>query len=373
MRYRETDIEALKAPDVMHSYCAAALGPGRRFGNVWKYPCPFGAHARLKLEVAEKDGAGVAICRACGKGGTVFDIAAAVLGVGRRAEFLRCVQSVAEKTGAHLMPEDDGPAPRRRAAHARALQGHCKPAALPPPPPEWLPPQDEAAALDMVRRAAAAPDAVRRHAAALGLPADAFLYHTDMEAAPCGMLGIDERGALVYVYTRIIDGRPRVSMTKRRALPGESPRFLAHGRKCHLWGADAARAAARVIITEGESDALAMRAAFWAWADSWAHESPETYPPANVFPAVVAKPDAGTFRDEWARELMEKDVILCADADEAGSKGAQATAAALHAAGVRRVFIWTPPPPAKDARAALDTARPWKLAENVITHKKLVQ
>lgn len=370
MIYRETDIEALKAPDVMHAYCAAALGAGKRFGNVWKYPCPFGAHTRLKLEVAERNGAGVAICRACNQGGTVFDIAAAVLGVDRRAEFAKCVQEVAEKTGAYLAT-DDAPRPRRKSARM-----------LPPPPrmmdepaPEYLPPDEERAALDMVRAAAAAPDAMMRHAAALGLPADAVMFHTDIaDAAPFGLLGLDARGALVYVYTMKDDaGAVRVTMTKRRALPGETPRFLAHGRKCNLWGADAARNARRVVIAEGESDTLALRAAFWIWADIWAKDAPETYPAPGAFPVVLGKPDAGTFRETWARALRGKDAIIAADNDDAGRAGARATAAALLAAGACRVFIWHAPAPAKDARAALDAARPWLLAENVMNTKTLFE
>ena len=373
MKYREADIEALKAPDVLHAYCTAALGAGRRFGNVWKYPCPYGAHTRLKLEVGERNGCGVAICRACNAGGNVFNIAAAVRGLDARRDFIACVEEVAEQTGYHLTPEDDTPPTRTTRPHhtppARPSVPHTP---AEPPAPAYLPPEDENAALAAVRHAAAHPEQIEAHAAALGLPPDVLHYHADMEAAPLGLLGITPAGLLLYVYTATDEaGRVRVQSTKTRNAPGREPRFIQRGSKAGLWGAGALQAAPcrRVIITEGESDCLALRAAVWAWLTNWAHDEPDTLPAVDSFPLVLAKPDAGTFRDSWAAPLRGLDVILAIDADEAGRKGAEATAATLRAAGVRRIFTWQPPAPHKDARAALDPARPWLLAEHLMTHK----
>lgn len=371
MRYREADIEALKAVDVMHAYCSAVLGQGKLFGRVWKYPCPFGSHTRLKLEVAERGGAGVAICRACNRGGSVFDIAAAVLGVDARRDFLRCVEEVAEKTGVRMADAGSLPPSCRRSAHA--LPTPCRrPVADSGAQVEYLPAEDERSALEAVARAAGNEAAMRRHAAALGLPFEAVMFHTRAEeAAPLGLLGLTRDERLLYVYTaRDAAGSLRVTMTKRRGMAGDKPRFLAHGRKCGLWGADAIADARRVIITEGESDCLALRASVWAWADAWAQDEPETFPPQASFPVVLAKPDAGTFRPSWAAALRGRDVILAADADTAGKDGAQRTANILREAGVRRVFLWTPEPPCKDARAALDVSRPWRLAESLFIDKK---
>ena len=95
----ESDKAALKAPDVLHAYCRAALGAGKQVGRLTFYPCPFGAHSRPKLEVTERNGVGVCLCRSCDKGGTVFDVAAGVLGMDAGKDFPAVVQSVADAVG----------------------------------------------------------------------------------------------------------------------------------------------------------------------------------------------------------------------------------------------------------------------------------
>ena len=62
--------------------------------------------------------------------------------------------------------------------------------------------------------------------------------------------------------------------------------------------------------------------------------------------------------------------MLIVDNDDAGRKGAEKTAGILRAAGVRRVFVWLPPDGVKDARAALDAARPWLLADDLMENRK---
>lgn len=376
------DVEALKAPDVLHAYCAAVLGQGKRQGRLMFYPCPYGAHTRPKLEVTDRGGCGVALCRACNLGGSVFDVAAGVLGVDARRDFAACVQEVAEKTGYSLRPADAADMPRkgtrRRGGREKGSPMHTpsqKQREAAAPALEYLPADKECAALEAVRRLAASPDAVASHAAALGLPADVVQFHTNaQDAAALGLLGLDERGRLLYVYTNKEGGAVRVLMVKRRSLPDEvaggSPRFLCRGSKQALFGAAALPVSSSVFVTEGESDALAVRAAFWAFLDAWAHNSPEDYPAADDIPLVVGKPDAGTFKPAWAAAMRGKVVTLIADADDAGRTGAEKTAAALRAAGACRVFVWVPAGGCKDARAALDAARPWLLAEDILVNRK---
>jgi len=379
MNLTSADITALKSPDVLHAYCRAALGAGKQVGRLMFYPCPYGAHSRPKLEVSERDGVGVAMCRACDRGGTVYDVASGVLGLDARKDFPAVVQAVADAVGYVL--RDDAPEMPRK-SHRKRKTGFSRPlgaVAAPAPahpvekPLEYLPSDEEAAALDSVRHAAASPDALAWWADRLGLPLDVLMFHTDIqEAAPFGLLGLDERGRLLYVYTHrpAADEPVRVVGVKTRNLPGAEPRFLMRGSKQTPWGWDAVDSAGLVFITEGESDALAVRAAMWAWLDDWAHNEPDTYPDADVLPVVVGKPDAGTFREAWARRLVGKDVELIVDNDDAGRKGAEKTAGILRAAGVRRVFMWTPPAGAKDARAALDATRPWLLADDLLENRK---
>lgn len=379
MNLNPADVAALKAPDVLHAYCRAALGAGKQVGRLTFYPCPWGAHSRPKLEVSERDGVGVAMCRACYCGGTVYDVAAGVLGLDVRKDFPAVVQAVADAVG-YVLRDDAAEMPRK--GHRKGKTGFSRPlgaVAAPAPsrpvekPLEYLPPDEEAAALDAVRRAADNPARMAEHAALLGLPLDVLMFHTDIqEAAALGLLGLDDRGRLLYVYTHSpAAGEPaRVVGVKTRNLPGVEPRFLMRGSKQMPWGWGSVDAAGLVFVTEGESDALAVRAALWAWLDEWAHNEPDSFPAADAWPVVVGKPDAGTFRDTWARRLVGKDVVLIVDNDDAGRKGAEKTAGILRAAGVRRVFVWIPPAGAKDARAALDAALPWLLADDLMENRK---
>ena len=379
MNLSAADVGALKAPDVLHAYCRAALGAGKQAGRLMFYPCPWGAHSRPKLEVSERDGVGVAMCRACDCGGTVYDVAAGVLGLDVKKDFPVVVQAVADAVG-YVLRADAPETPRkgyrkRKKGFSRPLDVVATPAQDAPTEKllEYLPPDEEAAALDAVRRAADNPARMAEHAALLGLPLDVVMFHTDIqEAGTLGLLGLGKGGRLLYVYTHCpAAGEPvRVVGVKTRNLPGVEPRFLMRGSKQRPWGWDAVDSAGLVFVTEGESDALAVRAALWAWLDDWAHNEPDSFPDDDALPVVVGKPDAGTFRDVWARRLLGKDVVLIVDNDDAGRKGAEKTADILRAAGVRRVFMWIPPDGVKDARAAFDAARPWLLADTLMENRK---
>ena len=390
--FSQADLAALKAAETARAYAERVLGAPKREGAAWYFPCPFHTHARPKLRIdAAPDGAGLAVCKADGVQGDVFALAAAVLGLDARRDFAACVREVAEKTGYTLRA--DAPADSRKPARrgrAGTLRRPPCPARMPRRGAqdaaeradgvqvEYLPADDEAAALDAVKRAAGRPDMMARHADALGLPLSALLVHTDIDdAAALGLLGLDAAGRLLYVYTRRDEGgRVRVPMVKRRSMPDEvaqgAPRFLCRGGKQSLYGADAVRGRGEVFITEGESDALAVRAAVWCFADDWAHNSPDDFT-QDCIPAVVAKPDAGTFRAAWADALRGKSVTLITDADDAGREGARKTADVLRAAGVRRVFLWMPGGGAKDARAAFDMAHPCDLADDIFGHRREIQ
>lgn len=388
MKYAAEDIAALRAVDVARAYAERVLGAPKREGAAWLFPCPFHSHSRPKLRIdAAADGAGVAVCKADGVQGDVFTLAAAALGLDARRDFTACVEEVAEKTGYTLRPVGDA-APARRGTrraskgfpmHTPSRKAHAKPQeaaqGADAAPLVYLPADDERAALQAVERAAAAPAAMAHHAAALGLPADTLQFHTDpQEAAALGLLGLDELGRLLYVYTHKDGGAVRVLMVKRRSLPAEvtagAPRFICRGSKQALFGADALTGAGCVFVTEGESDALAVRASVWAWLDDWAHNSPDDYPPPDALPAIVAKPDAGTFKPAWAAAMRSKDVTMIQDADSAGDTGAAKTAEELRRAGVRRVFMWVPDDGRKDARDTFNPSRPWELAEAILTKRK---
>lgn len=375
MSIAQNDIEALKGYDIARAYCETALGQPVRKGRVPVFPCPFGAHTRPHLELADLGGVGITLCRACNRGGTVLDVAAAVLGVDVRRHFAACVREVAARVGYILHESPDGKVVRRR--RGQHLPRPLCPAAPKPAEPQELPPQEQAEALHAVARARRNPQAMRAHAEALGLPLEDMMPLTDPTAAGSpGLLGLDAARRLLYIYTRRAADGVHVLMVKTRSTPAEvargKPRFLCRGRKCALFGAQAARGAGDVYITEGESDALAVRAAFRQWLDYMAHNAPDIYPAVGELPTVLAKPDAGTFRAEWAAPLVAANVTLISDADAAGLEGARRTAAVLAAAGVRHLYRWTPSRGAKDARAALRAGCPMQLAEDILTNRKKI-
>lgn len=376
MNISPEDINALRAPDVLHDYCRSVLGAGKRVGRLMFYPCPYGSHTRPKLEVAEKDGCGVAMCRACSRGGTVYDIAGAVNGLDPRKDFARCVQAVADAVGYTLTDTGNENTPkkgnRRRKSAFSARSGVSTLPAMQKPaekPLEYLPADEEKKALDNVRRLAACSDMQARFAEMLNLPPWIIQSHADIQECACrGLLGVDDSNRLLYVYTHSpSDGEPvRVLGVKTRNPQGVQPRFLMRGSKQSLWGADDATPADVVILTEGESDALAVRASLECWLDAWTHEEIAINPPRM---AVLARPDAGTFRESWARALRGKAVILLTDADDAGQQGADKIADILHAAGVREIDRWQPRSGCKDARTAFDKNKPADLIRDIVTRK----
>ena len=372
------DVEALKAPDVLHAYCEHELGAGRRRGALTFYRCPWGAHTRLKLEVTEKNGVGLAMCRACNCGGSVLDVAAGVLGMDAKRDYAAVVEHVAQVVGYTLRGDDTPRRGKRRQARRRFTPTRPQEPRerADGAPVECLPAEAEKAALEAVRRAADNPAAMARYADELGLPLRDLMTHTDMELAGRGMLGLSPDGHLLYVYTcHDPAGAVRVLMVKMRSWPEEvaqgKQRFYC-GKGSHkqaLYGAGSTGASESVIITEGESDCLALRVALDAWLEYEFHNEPDTYPPPELIPAVVAKPDAGTFRPVWAAPLRGRDVILCVDNDEAGRRGAAGTAAILKEAGACRVYAWSPAGECKDVREAYSRCNPCELIDDLIINK----
>jgi len=373
-------IDRLRSPDVLAAVLGRHAEARGAAGGKLRFACPFHAHKhpeRAHLRIEDKPGGAVAICDSYGVVGDVFAVARELEGA---QGFLEQVQAVADIAGVRL-PDGRGAFGGKRKAGRRRNQGkrifaHCKPrGGVSAPLAASLSEDDEKAVLEAVKRLEKDPDALAAHAAGLGLPADALLPCTDMECADSGLLGLWPDGRLAYVYgARDSSGCWRPLLAKVRNRPGCSPRFIVWpaGSTLGLWGADGAAGCGTVYVTEGESDALAVRYSVFCLFDCWSSNAPDSFPAADSLPAVVAKPGAGVFKPEWAACLAGKNVVLCADSDAAGLEGARRSAAALHAAGVERVFIWSPPGGIKDARAFYDAARPCRLAEDIISRRESI-
>ena len=395
------DVEKLKAPEWIIDYLSRKETPRGMTNGKYCFTCCLHAHKhpdKPHLRVEARGGVGVAVCDSYGVIGDIFATAQAYGDGG--GSFPETVRAVADAVGYRLRGDDGTRRCRRRQTRRRFT---------PTRPQElaeradagragFLSPDEEKAALEAVRRLHENPAAIARHAAGLNVPEIVIIYHSDLkEPGTLGLLGEDERGHLLHLYTyRDEAGRLRVRYTKTRLKPYNPdaaavsmPYFTTpkSGVNVELWGVDELRHedCRRVIITEGESDCLAVRAAVWSWLDWWAHDEEHlaTFPPPESWPLVLAKPGAGGFkpewlRTEWGRKLLRADVILVRDNDEAGRVGAEKTAGMLQAAGARRVFVWCPPDGVKDAREALDPARPWfarpwLLAEDIMRNKRQFQ
>lgn len=378
MTVSESDKASLKAADVLHAYCCATLGEGKRQGPLTFYPCPWGAHTRLKLEVRERDGVGVALCRACNQGGDVFSVASGVLGLDARKDFEAVAQAVAQAVGYTLTSDGEKAHARRKAGFPRPSGTRARKAIMPPAEKatervlEYLPPDEEARALEAVERLKNTPHMLEHWARALGLPSWLLRAHTNAtECASLGLIGLDERDRLLYLYTHSPDDSERVRVlgVKTRNPKGFSPRFLMRGRKQALWGEDAMSGHDIIIMAEGETDALAVRASLDSWQEQERTLFPDDYPEPEQIPAVVARPDAGTFPQAWIEASRQKRVILLADRDEqkAGERGALAIVQKLKEASIKHVHIWLPPMGCKDARDAFNAEEPWSLFESIIS------
>ncbi len=369
-KFTKSDIVQLKSYSTLKAYCEQQLGKDAKTRQGGVYPCPWGDHENNKLQLSEAEsGVGLANCFACGRGGSVVDVASGVLGLDPKKDFTKVLHHIADVVGyrprSSRMKTRSTRATTNKATtttdkatdKATTDQGTDKP------------PFSQAQAWACVKKAHEDVDALTAWAQRLNLPLAALARLTDSSSIKTALLGLDERGKLLYMYPSLdAQGVPFFSAVKVRALPNAKMRFSnwKGGRFSTLWGALAIEADTEtVIITEGESDALAVMYSLEISLER-AHGDFSKI-------AVVAKPNASTFRKEWAGMLKGKEIILAVDADEAGQIGAKKTIEALHQAGVKQVYTWLAPEGIKDARDAFQHESPYRLVDDIITNKELAK
>lgn len=135
----------------------------------------------------------------------------------------------------------------------------------------------------------------------------AALYVFQKAALPFLVFPYTRQGTSVFIKSRCL-------LSKDEADRREVPRFLNTGGivPC-LWNHDAVAGADRVIIAEGEIDALSAIVAGYVGVGlpGWSH-----------------------WKDAWTRDFAGKDVFLVMDADEAGRKGTADIARRFRKAGL---------------------------------------
>lgn len=136
------------------------------------------------------------------------------------------------------------------------------------------------------------------------------------------------RGTPVFIKTRCL-------LSKEDADRREVPRFLNTGGAVPcLWNHDAIAGADKVIITEGEIDAL-----------SW----------IVMGQVAVGLPGWSHWKDAWIRDFAGKEVFLDLDADAAGQKGAADISKRFQKAGLPCPLLLARPKDQKDANELLQS------------------
>lgn len=379
------ELADLKTPDALNEYCRRTLGQPQQRGSVMIYPCPFGTHTRFKLQVTEYQGEGRFKCWSCDRGGDIFDLHAGINGLDTKRDFPGILRGVCDVLGVRP-PDDDGtPLPFRRSP-VRPRPSLTMAAALPAAPPCFVSATDEFE-LDACRERLQKDERLAGELACeLGIHPLMMLIHTARELGR-GLLGATPDNRLLYLYTaedeegntrytgaklrrrdkhanpclKLENGqwKPRGTMNPTDGNP-HGLRFLwPIGNAAAPWGLDSVHGKRFVIITEGESDCLAVGQALECFREAYQQDvDPCTGRPYEdgrgsleaTIPAVIAIPGASGFKTGWEASLAGKNVILALDADKAGRGAAAKLRGRLTAAGCV-IRDWTPP--YKDARNML--------------------
>lgn len=117
------------------------------------------------------------------------------------------------------------------------------------------------------------------------------------------LVGFDELGRVVIPH---LEPGGDVRAAKRRAAPGWTPIAVKGSKLDQLYGAHLLADQPRVVVVEGESD---------TWTGAWLlRDDPDVCVLGLPHGAGPGKPPRG----EWVQALMDRDVTLLFDADEAG-------------------------------------------------------
>lgn len=351
------ELSDLKTPDALNEYCRLVLGSPQHKGGVTIYPCPFGTHTRPKLQITEYQGEGRFKCWACDRGGDVFDLHAGMKAQDTQRDFPSVLWGVCEVLG--MRPSDnDGTSLSIRKIPVGSRSATSMAAAPPGETSCFLSAPDEAE-LDTCRERLALDERLAGELAAeLGLSSLMMLVHTDRTLGR-GLLGATEDHRLAYLYQADDEaGNTRYTGMKLRrrdnhpnpCLKLENGQWKSHGtmnptednphgirflwiigKAAAPWGIHSAYGKRFVIVTEGESDCLAIGQALEGFREAYQQDvDPDTRRPYEdrlgsleaMIPAVVAIPGAGGMKTGWDALFTKKNVILALDADRAGRESA---------------------------------------------------
>lgn len=381
------DKKSLTTLEMLLQYCSKRYHHPVSSGSEWLFECPFGNHSRPKLSVGEKNGHGVWHCWACDLSGDIFNLYALEHDLTLPQQFREAVEGVADVLGLPLGKKSF--TQQSQEAAKGWVRSRCLPSALERKvePPVFLSAENEKVVWGCATRLQESTFERERLARELGLSPETLLERACRPEL--GSLGLTPDFRLLYIYSqcgddgilhitgckvrrrdghgntclKLIDGQWE-SYGTMNPNPGNADgiRFMfPTGRAYSPWGYASLRNRRAIIITEGESDALAMSECLHAYRRQFGGQSRD----ADGLPAVMAIGGANGFRKEWPHLFKGLVVILAFDADEAGRKASDRVQESLRLFAVVRT--WSPPPPFKDARDMLTHLGGIRVIESVLT------
>lgn len=381
------DSNSLKSFASLQSYCTDELGEPTVRGNEIRYHCPFCSPGSPNLTIREVDGIGLWKCWSCDEKGDIYNLSAKLQGKDTKTHFTEILNCISSATVAHTIDgtiRKSTPIPRKNEEHIV---------------PSFLPEKDEALLWQAVDKMCQNKPVREQLAKELGISPVTLLARAQFHEL--GAVGISPDNRLLYIYVEMDNiGTCRITGCKLRSRQGHSNPYLKieqgqwksygtmnptpanpkgarfiypAGKPFNPWGIADLQARGSVVITEGESDALAISEAYNYMREIYSGATDEHTgrPFENIhghldsqIPAILSVSGVSGFRREWARLFTGKRIILAFDSDEPGQKATLKTMELLSPFGT--VHNWVPPQPCKDARELLQKYGPSTLLASII-------
>lgn len=290
-------------------------------------PCPFHVDNNPSLSIYQKEGIWRWKCHRCDIGGTLVD--AVRHGSPNCMSFSDWLEELELILKPSMRVYNEFPFKGDRKNECISEEGICH--------PPFLGDEETEKAIRYNDRLLNSSDNIQKLADTFGLSPEIIRLHASEEER--GLLGISPSGEAVYLYTFIIS-EVEQELLGIKIRTGKKPRrFYFECGKPFLWGYHALLDKEKVILTESESDLLAIDDVLLSWDEEKCGERP----------GLAAVPGSGNFKSVWAPMFQGKRVVIAFDGDEAGLNGAGKIRTLL-SPYAEYVTLWNLPDGIKDAR-----------------------
>lgn len=370
-RLEKIDPHSFKTFAALQTYCTEELGEPTIKGKEIRYHCPFCEPGSPNLVIRENNGIGLWKCWSCDEKGDIYNLAAKLEGKNTKTHFTEILHSISSLTKTLTINHTT------RAPYKKPCQQHTH------TPSRYLSEQDETLLWQAMHKMQTDRATREQLAKELGLSPITLLIRA--QHPELGAVGITPDNRLLYIYVEMDNiGNLKITGCKLRARPNhpnpylkiEQGKWKSHGtmnptaanpkgvrfiypagKPYAPWGIADLPARNTVILTEGESDALAYSEAYDHLREIYSGATDEHtgLPYEDIagtleaqLPAILSIPGVSGYKKEWTRHFIGKKIIIAYDTDEAGQKAALKTRDLL--SPVAKTHNLKLPPPYKDAR-----------------------